>query len=61
MRLPWRSCTVNNREIVWHDLKRHRNRYSSTIALSGFGWDLGTLGALVFHASSCGAFALIDK
>lgn len=51
MRLPWQSCTVNNREIVWHDLKRHRSHYSSTIALSGFDWDLGTLGA----------FALINK
>ena len=51
MRLPWRSCTVNNREIVWYDLKQRGNLDSSTIAPSGFDWVLGTLGA----------FALINK
>ena len=51
MLLPWRSCTVNNREIVWYDLKQRGNLDSSTIAPGGFDWDLGTLGA----------FALINK
>ncbi len=40
-------------------LKQRRNRYSSTIAPSGFDWDLGTLGVLVFYVGC--AFALINK
>ncbi len=40
-------------------MKQRRNRYSSTIAPSGFDWDLGTLGVLVFYVGC--AFALINK
>ena len=56
MRLRWRSYIVNEKEIAFEAMWESLQQYN---CLQWFR--LGTLGALVFQVSLCGAFALIEK